>query len=520
MKSKKLSNILLSVFILTIFGQRLLHASSFVPNPKLTVNGLSTVCVGMTIPVSVKIALNPAMPSGQSGDLWIVVYTSFGWYSYVSPNGWEEGVKPAPYSLLVNLPEFEVLNSTLPAGSYTFYFGVDLSSNGIIDESTLAYSSAEVNITEIPLVSNMIPWSQTSFRNTAPSEPRHVNRIVTDPSGRVHAAWYSQDFKAYMSYSDDNGNTWKHKMLERMTQIHQLIRMSNGTLVAGGESVNSAPMLWYSKDNGQTWKTGANATSGVTGLPNSQSSIIWDLAERQGEVIITTSAETNSPSKSHQVVYIWNPETNTLRPLGSLPGMGALAVAVNAEGTIYVSTQDSSEHDDPETAGEGRVYRSSNGGISWTQTGILPEANRIYALTFLSDGSLVAGSGLNGGFYHSIDGNNWTLMSKLPQGEKMAGNPPVLTSYDVTRVYKIIELKSGALLVGTGNNTGDIFLTCDRGMNWIPTAETGTNNVVWGLDQAEDGTIWIGNGSMQGDVFKAMPSDNVSTDQFYSCSSQ
>lgn len=520
MEHKKLSTILLSFFILIIFGQRFLHASSFVPNPKLTVNGLSTVSVGTTIPVSVKISLNPAMPSGQSGDLWIVVYTSFGWYSYVSPGGWEEGVKPTSYSLLVNLPEFEVLNSTLPAGSYTFYFGVDLSPNGIIDESTLAYNSGQVNVTEVPLVSNMIPWSQTAFRNMAPSEPRHVNRIVTDPSGRVHTAWYSQDFKAYMSYSDDNGSTWKHKMLERMTQIHQLIRMSNGTLVAGGESVNSAPMLWYSKDNGQTWKTDANATGGATGLPNSQSSIIWDLAERQGEVIITTSAETNSPSKSHQVVYTWNPETNILRPLGSLPGMGALAVAVNAEGIIYVSTQDSSEHDDPETAGEGRVYRSTDGGTNWTQTEMLTEANRIYALTFLSDGSLVAGSGLNGGFYHSVDGNSWTLMSKLPQGEKMAGNPPVLTSYDVTRIYKIIELRSGALLVATGNNTGDIFLTCDRGMNWIPTAETGSNNVAWGLDQAEDGTIWIGNGSMYGDVWKATPPNNVSAQQFYSCPSQ
>lgn len=518
MNPKKFSNLLLSALILTMFGQRILQASSFVPNPKLTVNGLPTVSVGMTIPVSVKISLNPAMPSGQSGELWVVAYTPFGWYSYVSPGGWEDGVKPTPYSLLANLPEFELLNSALPAGTYTFYFGVDLSTNGIIDESTLAYNSAQVNVTEIPLVTNTIPWSQTAFRNMAPSEPRHVNRIVTDPSGRVHAAWYSQDFKAYISYSDDNGSTWKHKMVERMTQIHQLIRMSNGTLVAGGESVNSAPMLWYSKDNGQTWQSGGLGTVGSTNLPNSQSSIIWDLAERQGEVIITTSAETNSPSENHQVVYKWDPATNILHPLGALPCMGALAVAVNAEGTVYVSTQDSAEHDDPATAGEGRVYRSTDGGETWTQTGTLTAANRIYALTALSDGAIVAGSGLNGGFYHSVDGNSWTLMSKLPQGEKMSG--PVLTSYDVTRVYKIIELASGALLVGTGNNTGDIFLTCDRGMNWISTAETGSNNVVWGLDQAADGTIWIGNGSMQGDIFKATPPDNVSAQQFYSCSSQ
>jgi hypothetical protein len=360
----------------------------------------------------------------------------------------------------------------------------------------------------------MTAWTQTAFRSSAPSQPRHVNRVVADPGGRIHAAWYTQDFLAYMAYCDDKGNTWIHTQLDRMTQIHQLIRMSDGTLVAGGESVSSAPMLWYSKDNGLTWKAGA---AGATGLPNATSSIIWDLAERQGEVIITTSAETNLSSESHQVVYAWKPATDSLRALAALRGMGALAVAVKPDGAIFVSTQDSAEHDDPATAGEGRVYYSNDGGQTWTQTGTLPSANRIYALTVLSDGSMVAGSGLNAGFYYSADGKAWSLMSALPQGQKTSGTPPVLTTYNATRVYKIIELASGALLVGTGNTVGNLYLTCDRGANWIATTSTGNNNVAWGLAQGADGTIWIGNGSLQGDVWKATLPANVTAQQFYSC---
>jgi len=96
------------------------------------------------------------------------------------------------------------------------------------------YGRGITTTTSVSSVSNTAAWTQTSFRSLAPSEPRHVNRVVVSPAGRIHAAWYTQSFLAYMSYSDDNGSTWKHNALERMTQIHQLIRMSDGTLVAGG----------------------------------------------------------------------------------------------------------------------------------------------------------------------------------------------------------------------------------------------------------------------------------------------
>lgn len=371
--------------------------------------------------------------------------------------------------------------------------------------------------TETTRVDNLMAWQQTPFRSTTPKEARHVKRVAVQPSGRIHAAWYSQDFRAYMGYSDDQGASWRHTELDRTTQINQVIVLQNGTLVAGGTTALGASLLWYSTDNGQTWRNGARGSGGAEGLPNARSAMIWDLAERAGEVIITTSSETNAPSASHQVVYAWNPATDTLRALAALPGMGALAVAVSPDGTLYVSTQDSAEHDDPATAGEGRVYRSTNGGVSWTQTGTLASANRIYALKALSDGSIVAGSGLNGGVYRSTDGHQWAKMTTLPQGSKPFGNPPVMQGYDITRAYQFLELTSGALLVGTGNDTGSIFLSCDRGVSWESTAKTGSNIVVWGLAQGPDGTIWVGNGSLQGDVWKASPPTGVTPQKFFSC---
>jgi hypothetical protein len=192
-------------------------------------------------------------------------------------------------------------------------------------------------------------------------------------------------------------------------------------------------------------------------------------------------------------------------------------MTVTAQGTIYASTQESAEHDDPSKAGQGRVYRSSDGGTSWSETGTLESANRIYALTALADGSVVAGSGLNGGFYRTVDGKNWTRMTTLPDGQKMMGSPPVMTSVPVTRVYKVLELVSGSLLLGSGNSTGDLLLTCDLGNSWVVTTRTGNNNVAWGLAQESDGTVWIGNGSEQGDVWKAKTPAGIGAWQHFSC---
>jgi len=363
----------------------------------------------------------------------------------------------------------------------------------------------------VSAVSNLTQWTQTGFRASAPTQPKHVNRVLVSPTGRVHAAWVSQDNRAYMASTDNQGANWTHKALDQLQQIHQLIRLDNGTLVAGGQAFGQARRLWLSTDDGASWR------SGGAGLPNASSDIVWDLAERNGEVIVSTSSTANAATGSHVVVYAWNPQTDALRPLAPLPGIGTLALTVTRDGRIYAATQASAEHDDPAKAGQAEVYRSDDGGASWVATGLLSGANRVYALAELSDGSLVAGTGLNGGFYRSVDGRTWVAGAQLLPGSRLFGSPPVMTAFPVTRVYKFLELSSGALLAGTGNDNGDIQLSCDRGASWLATAETGNNIVTWGLAQAADGTIWVGNGSLQGDVWKASPPAGVPAAHHFSC---
>ena len=450
-----------------------------------------------------------------------------------------------PVSGIVRLPEVAALGRSFAVelrrqddGRFTLQSAVETtasvaaapalydSTSGMLDIAKIAAASATYSarlkdiggfrfelLQAVPVspVSHMTAWVQTGFRASAPAQPRHVNRVVVGDGGRLVAAWYSQDNKAYMATSDDQGATWTHTALDRMLQVHLLLRLSGGVLVAAGQAFATAPVVWASRDNGSSWAAVAS------GLPNSSSDIAWDLAERQGEVIISTSSQANDPAASHTVIYAWNPTTGALRGLAALPGLGGLALAVSRNGTIYASTQDSAEHDDPSTAGQARIYRSTDGGASWTLTGALTGANRVYALTELSDGSIAAGTGLNGGYYRSIDGNTWLRGGSLLAGTRLTGNPPAPTAATVTRVYKILELASGALLAGTGNEAGDVQISCDMGATWLATPETGSNIVTWGLAQSNDGTLWTANGSLQGDLWTAPVPTGLPARHHYSC---
>lgn len=71
------------------------------------------------------------------------------WYYYDAyPGSWEAGLFVTYQGSLFNLTPLEILNITgLPIGIYTFYFGVDINMNGIID-NPLYYDSVEVNINQ------------------------------------------------------------------------------------------------------------------------------------------------------------------------------------------------------------------------------------------------------------------------------------------------------------------------------------------------------------------------------------
>jgi hypothetical protein len=103
--------------------------------------------------LSVFVNLDAGNGLGLDADWWIAAYTPIGWYYYVYPDKWYyaasavEDIRPAYQGPLFDLPPLEVLNITqLPAGAYTFYFGVDLDRNGKIDFDRLYLSAIVTNV--------------------------------------------------------------------------------------------------------------------------------------------------------------------------------------------------------------------------------------------------------------------------------------------------------------------------------------------------------------------------------------
>jgi hypothetical protein len=84
----------------------------------------------------------------DNADWWLAANTPFGLYFYTS-TGWTANVQPAYQGSLFNLPAFQVVNipaSALPAGTYTFYSGVDTVMDGTITMENAYYDFVQVNI--------------------------------------------------------------------------------------------------------------------------------------------------------------------------------------------------------------------------------------------------------------------------------------------------------------------------------------------------------------------------------------
>ncbi len=109
-------------------------------------DGPVSIATGDTL--SITIALDATGNMGDDADWWSLASTPFGWYHYNLGGGWTPGLSATYGGPLFDLPNFEVLSmSRLPAGSYTFYFGVDMNMNSLLDPDQMYYDNVEVIIT-------------------------------------------------------------------------------------------------------------------------------------------------------------------------------------------------------------------------------------------------------------------------------------------------------------------------------------------------------------------------------------
>ena len=122
------------------------------PTPDIQANGSD----GPVTPIddlSITVALDSGSSSGTPADWWILANTPFGWI-YLSTSGWALAASPfdALVALQIPLVSFsstEILKisvASIPSGTYTFYFAIDTTVNGVLDSVGLAFDSVTVVI--------------------------------------------------------------------------------------------------------------------------------------------------------------------------------------------------------------------------------------------------------------------------------------------------------------------------------------------------------------------------------------
>ena len=129
------------------------HAAG-VAVPTIQLNRMNTeLTFTPDTPLSVTIELDAGDQEGVAADWWITAETPMGWYSYQYPDKWVfrgddvSDPEAAYQGPLFDLTETEVLNITgLPTGSYVFYFGVDTTRNGLVNEGMSVYDSVVLNV--------------------------------------------------------------------------------------------------------------------------------------------------------------------------------------------------------------------------------------------------------------------------------------------------------------------------------------------------------------------------------------
>ncbi len=160
-------SVMAAIFSLLLFGLFYSDAKAVSATPNIKLNGvdnLTTLSTAGTLTATVE--LNAGEQTGEEADWWILADTPMGWYYYEYPGMWHfcgdgmEDLAPAYQGPLLNLTEpLEVLRvSGLPVGNYVFYFGIDTTVNGVVDEGSLFYDRATLQVVEAtPVLSYIFP---------------------------------------------------------------------------------------------------------------------------------------------------------------------------------------------------------------------------------------------------------------------------------------------------------------------------------------------------------------------------
>ncbi len=119
------------------------------PIPDIMANGSDgplTISSGENL--KIYLALAGCKELGNNADWWVLADTPFGWYYYRLPSlAFKSGLQVTYMGPVFDLVPFTVLDmSTLPAGNYNFYFGVDMVMNGVLELGLMYFDSVNITV--------------------------------------------------------------------------------------------------------------------------------------------------------------------------------------------------------------------------------------------------------------------------------------------------------------------------------------------------------------------------------------
>jgi photosystem II stability/assembly factor-like uncharacterized protein len=232
--------------------------------------------------------------------------------------------------------------------------------------------------------------------------------------------------------------------------------------------------IYHSQDGGTTWNSLAPSIHAQSLMPSPNFAV---------DQTLFAGTPTSGLQKSQNGGATWT-------PLATSPMITALAVspAYGASQTLIIGAQTGVS--DP-----GGIYRSTDGGAAWTElvTGIPPSQNghnlTISTLEFASDGSILAGvhyGGTGGAVYRSADGGmSWTA---------------VATNLTDTQPFDLLTQPSGSFTIFAGVEGGLRQVEIEQGTpakpgTWSSSGPRGgsAQALVVSPDFASDGVAFSGN---------------------------
>lgn len=287
-----------------------------------------------------------------------------------------------------------------------------------------------------------------------------IKRFLIHPDGRFFML-YGKDS---VLVSTDRGQSWELSRKGMHFSHINDVQIHAGTLVVAGadcvfQSVNQAGTEWHQQ---------------IVGLQDPR---VAKLLIRQDSTILAFDI--------HGGVSEWRRLTEDWRPLGSgLPGEVVRSTATSQGGLLFAGTV------------SGRVFRSSDGGLMWSEVFRSPLQANVVSLYCMSDTTVFAGTFGNGLFRSQDGGISWqpiaggmshpnvTAVVSAPDGDVYAGTyglgvfrstdlgnswTSISSGLENLYVTSLVCNRIGVLAAGTYGS--GVFQTRNNGGVWIQSTD-------------------------------------------------